>query len=60
MNGGVKWNNRLYFLIIFPSGSIYKLNRIGSRMDPWGTPQDRGAEEEECRPMDTENDLWER
>ena len=47
----------LCFLIIFPRGSMYRQKRTGPKMDPWGTPQDTGAEGEENCPIDTVKDL---
>ena len=36
------------------SGVVYMIKRMGPRTEPWGTPQERGSEEE------TEKDLLER
>ena len=33
--------------MISPKGSIYRLKRIGPRIDPCGTPEETGATEEE-------------
>ena len=33
--------------MISPRGSIYRLKRIGPRIDPCGTPEETGATEEE-------------
>lgn len=33
--------------IIDPKGSIYKENKTGPKMDPWGIPEVQGAGEEE-------------
>jgi len=39
---------------MFHNGSIYKENKIGPRIEPWGTPQKRGAADEEYSPIITE------
>ncbi len=44
----------LCFLKMSPKGSIYKENNIGPNMDPWGTPQESGAADEENSPRWTE------
>ncbi len=32
-------NDTLCLLKIEPNGSIYKENKMGARIEPWGTPQ---------------------
>ena len=32
---------------------VYRLNRIGPRTEPWGTPHVREDEEERCGEMET-------
>ena len=34
------------FLKINPKGSRYSAKRMGPRIEPWGTPEDRGAEDD--------------
>ena len=35
------------------SGVVYRLNRMGPRTEPWGTPHVREDEEERCSEMET-------
>ena len=35
------------------SGVVYRLNRIGPRTEPWGTPHVREDERERCDEMET-------
>jgi len=42
------------------SGVVYMMKRMGSRTEPWGTPQERGSEEERLSRQETEKDLLER
>lgn len=37
----------LHFLKIEPKGHIHQENTEGPQIAPWGTPQERGAKEEE-------------
>ena len=46
-----------YLRMMEPRGSMYSEKRMGPRMDPWGTPQVRGAGEEEAVPISTVKDL---
>ena len=34
-----------------PNGSMYRVNNMGAKMEPWGTPQVIGAEEENKFPI---------
>ena len=43
--------------MIDPSGNMYNEKRIGPRIDPCGTPQERGAMEEVRSPTITEKVL---
>ncbi len=36
---------------------MYKEKSVGARIDPCRTPQERGATDEECFPIQTENFL---
>ncbi len=49
-----QWNETLYFLKIVPRGGIYKENRIGPKMEPWGTQHEKHAEEDIKSPRRTE------
>lgn len=40
----------LCFLKMDPKGSMYREKSMGPRMEPWGTPQERGATDEEQFP----------
>ena len=42
------------------SGVVYMTRRMGPRTEPWGTPQERGSEEERLSTQETEKDLLER
>ena len=42
------------------SGVVYMMKRMGTRTEPWGTPQERGSEEERLSRQETEKDLLER
>ena len=35
------------------SGVVYRLNRVGPRTEPWGTPYVREEEGERCSGMET-------
>lgn len=37
---------------------MFKVDKRRPRMNPWGTPQERGAQEEEASLSTTENDLF--
>lgn len=37
----------MIFLKTDPSGSIYNANKMGPSLEPWGTPQETVAEEDE-------------
>ena len=39
------------------SGVVYMMKRMGPRTEPWGTPQERGSEEERLSRQETEKDL---
>lgn len=41
-------------------GSMYKEKRMGPRIESWGTPQDRGAEDDAESPSLTEKHLSDR
>ena len=43
-----------YFLKMEPSRSMYRANRMGARIEPWGTPHDRGDEVDLKSPRLTE------
>ena len=43
-----------------PNKSRYRANNMGPRMEPWGTPQLMGADEENWLPVVTEKDLSDR
>jgi len=45
-----QWKGIPCFINIDPGVSIYMENSRGPRTDPWGTPQVRGATEEENCP----------
>ena len=51
-------SERQCFWIIEPKGSMYNKKRVGAKMDPCGTPQVIGAEEEEKVPMLTERESF--
>ena len=40
-----------------PNGSKYRVNNMGPKMEPWGTPQVMGADEENWLPNFAEKDL---
>ena len=42
------------------SGVVYMMKRMGTRTEPWGTPQERGSEEEMLSRHETEKDLCDR
>ncbi len=52
-----QWKDRPCFLKIEPNGSIYNEKRIGAKIDPWGTPNDKEATPEEYSPILTLK-LW--
>ena len=47
----------LYCWMMDPSGSIYKLNSRGPRIDPWGTPYGILTSSDSKLPTETEKDL---
>ncbi len=51
VSSAYKWKDTLR---IEPRGNIYNEKRVGDNMDPWGTPQARGAKEETDPPIPTE------
>src|SRR5208282_891541 len=42
------------------SGVVYMMKRMGTRTEPWGTPQERGSEEERLSRQETEKNLRDR
>src|SRR5208282_2038694 len=42
------------------SGVEYMMKRMGPRTEPWGTPQERGSEEERLSRQETEKNLQDR
>jgi len=51
---------RLCLAIIDPNGSMYNENKIGPRMEPCGTPQEREAQEEDKSPIIIEKVLFDK
>lgn len=47
----------IYYTTVDPTGSIYKLNNRGSRIDPWGTPKGMLTSSALKLPIETEKDL---
>lgn len=47
----------LYFLTQ-TSVETYSADTVGSEMDPWGAPQEKGAEDREPFSVTTDTDLW--
>src|SRR5208282_433834 len=39
------------------SGVVYMMKRMGPRTEPWGTPQERGSEDERLSRQETEKTL---
>jgi len=44
--------------MMLPRGSMSRQKSTGPRMDPWGTPYDTEAGEEEYWPMDTKKKVF--
>ena len=55
-----RWRSMSRLCMICPMGSMYIMNKRGPKVDPSGTPQMRGAQQEEASPSITDKDLFNR